>query len=209
MYDSEVYESVLPGRRFCLSKGDLDAYSDLLLAAYPDMRFFRASSEELEDRRQPPVLRFHDNLKSAEYGRLDILFSPEHWDPQWEIDKYTKRWSTEMTPRPNGVITGSGETGIAQNHGQPFIGDGDIYFRCRKGDKDDMRVARKCLRLLTTVASNKGQVVVAFPSMEVLWNAPNDLWIGHGAREWLLADPRRITRYNGGNVDEAVRPLEL
>jgi hypothetical protein len=208
MDNSEVYDSLLPGRRFCLSKSDLDDYGRLLLEAYPDMRFFRISFAEKEDQRQPPVLRFHDNLASANYGGLDIIFLPENWEPQWSLDTYSKRWYHGGMPWPNGTIGCSGKIDTTLNHGQPFMDTGEIYFRCRKGNKNDMRVARKCLRLVTKVASNQNQVHVDFPSMKVLRNAPNDLWIGHDARRWLLEDPRRITEYGGGTITQAVRPSE-
>ncbi len=85
---------------------------------------------------------------------------------------------------------------------------GRLYFRCGKGNKEHLALARKALRLLGKVASNKIQVV-EYPSLEVVARYPKGafLWIGHDAARWLREDPARMAYYNE-NWKRGYRPLD-
>ena len=207
----DVYNSLLPGRRFCLSRRDLDDYAKLLVEAFPDIRFFRLSFEEERNSKQRPVLIFHNDFASTNYGQLNIIWSPETWDPQLTLHPRYNSWSHGRLPWPNGTIGCSGKISTSRSDELSFMEDGQIYFRCRKGNDDDMRTARKGLRLLTKVASNRHQAVVEVPSLKVIerMEKGRDLWIGRHARQWFLDDPRRITDYFGGHGDRAIRPYQL
>jgi len=208
--NDEAYDPLLPGRRFCLSREDLDAYAELLLEAVPNIRFFRLSFEQEQNAKQRPVLTFHKDFASAKYGQLQIIWSPDTWDPQLILHDRFQEWRYAPFPWPNGTIACSGKVNASFGANQPYMEEGSIYFRCRKGNDEDKRTARKGLRLSTKVASNRRQAMVALPSMKVMkkWDKGRDLWIGHHARQWLLGDPMRITETFGGHGQRAIRPYE-
>jgi hypothetical protein len=208
MSDDEKYvPTSMPGRHFALVREDLDAYACLLTEAFPDIRFYKPSWDEKRNPEHPPKLRFQKDFASEGYGNFSILWSPEKWKPNWEWLKWGE-WYDGMMLWPNGVIE-CGE-GIVPEQGKwpQFLFPGQIYFRCRKDNKEDMRMARKGLRLLTKVASNRNQVMVEIPSMKEFarFEKGNMLWIGHHAREWLLQDPRRMTDISSRSSTQGIRP---
>jgi hypothetical protein len=74
---------------------------------------------------------------------------------------------------------------------------GQIYFRCDKGNAAHMSLARKGLRLLTKVATNK-VAYVHYPSLEVKNRSGNGglVWCGFHALEWCRQAPDRFLAYS-------------
>ncbi len=139
--DDEAYDPLLPERRFCLSREDLHAYAELLLEAFPNIRFFRLSFEQEQNAKQRPVLTFHKGLASAEYGQLQIIWSPDKWDPHLKLHPRWREWQYARLPWPNGTISCGGKISTTRISKKPHLSEGNIYFRCRKGNDEDMHTA--------------------------------------------------------------------
>ena len=98
---------------------------------------------------------------------------------------------------PNGAF---GLYGFRTNaDGSEELGTSEIYFRCSPRSKTHAAVARKALRLVEGVASNRCECV-RWPSLEVTWRAEkgHNLWIGRDAARWSREAPNRLLNYSHG-----------
>ena len=164
---------------------------------------------------EPISLEIGNTLPApGQYFSIEIIFDPK-WTSRWETRTRNRWWSITNMPYPNACFERGGQVSpggfLFRNEAAPHppsIGSGRIYFRCRKGDKDDMAVARKCLRLLTKVASNRVQTV-EFPSLKVMARSEkgSSFWIGHDAARWCREDPNRMAYYLSG-PKLGYRPLD-
>ena len=192
-------------RYFVLTPVDEAAYSKLLVEAFPRMRFFDEPPSAYEGP-TPPEITLHESLSACARHYVLAIFEPD-WAPCWSNRSKSGWWSIRNLPYPDVVIERGGQifpwqpkASLKSVEGpEPQrIQGGRIYFRCHKGDKAELAIAGKALRLLGKVATNKRQMRVRYPSLEVVgYDEKNShLWMGHDAIRWLRENPERMADFN-------------
>ena len=187
----------MPGREFVLAEADQQAYVALLTAAFPQVGFLR-SSYDFRYGKPPPPAELQPTM-AAMHPRdfCKICFTPG-WRPQLTTNSDGSLDVTDP-PRPNASIQRGGWTSEPDERKgwPPTMEGGRIYFRCDKGNAEQMSVARKGLRLLTKVATNK-VAYVHYPSLEVKYGDGSGglVWCGFHALEWCRQAPDRFLGYS-------------
>lgn len=204
----------VPCRQFVLMREDIGRYSDLLIEAFPGMRFFERYPHNEEG---PPDLAVYRSLRDFDGQATEIVFAAADWVPEWKRSERTGWWVLANRPGFNGRIDrGSGNvlTKTAVFDGRErtleYLSDGRIYFRCRKWAPEELKAARKALRLLTKVATNK-----VAPTWWPSGRQPHGVisgdttWCGHNALRWVIGHPDRRLRCMQTNSEElcGYRPL--
>ena len=113
-------------RRFALTPPDLAAYSKLLLAQFPGVRFHEwpMEAEKRSKYTSPPKLRYRSSLD--ECGRYaSIVFDPS-WTPDWDPPGEFNWWVLHGSPMPNGEAFLSGF--LSNADGSQRLQSGEIYF---------------------------------------------------------------------------------
>ncbi len=194
-------------RNIAFTREDEAAYCALLREAFPDVRYLDRPKGG-HDGPEPPEIGFYTRLVDCPASITDVIFDVG-WRPAWRKQGKYQTWSATNYPYPNAYIIRSGsiyprseKSGIRGVEGPspPSLDDGDIHFRCRPACPGDFKLAAKALRLIGKVATNKRQVHLYYPSLEVIGcrEKGSELWIGHDAIRWLREDPERMTGYNAG-----------
>ncbi len=203
-------------RNIAFTEEDERAYCALLREVFPDVRYLDRPQRSY-DGPEPPEIGIYTRLVDCPAHTTDVIFDPD-WRPAWKKTGKYQTWSTTNYPYPNAYIIRSGriyqrrERSVVrgvEGPDPPFLADGDIHFRCRKACPGDFKLAAKALRLIGKVATNKRQVHLFYPSLEVIGSREkgSELWIGHDAIRWLREDPERLTGYNVG-MKIGVRPMD-
>jgi hypothetical protein len=210
--ESYSYPSILtPGRKFCLTENDLRRFNELLVDAFPDICFFANLGPRQRRATSPrPASVASPWISDLFGGDLTYHFDGPDWKPQWALTGHYPAWNTTNVPMPNGLLRVGGNIEKRISDSDPeavLLSQGILYTRCDKGNDDHMRIARKVRRLITKVATNTKQQVWNLRTMTPGGRTEkgSDFWIGHEAREWLLAKPNRFTDYQSG---WATRPYE-
>jgi hypothetical protein len=203
----------LPGRHIVFTWQDEQAYLDLLRARFPSVRVYLNPVSSALYGPEPPEVPLLTRVPERFSIFLEFVFSPE-WKPAWEWDEKSGKWYMGGLAYPNGTMlrcrtvtkpTHRPETD--SGFGPPVLMEGEIYFRCRKDVPEDMKIARSALRLIGKVASNRNQVVVQYPTLEVRGSVEKGgwWWIGNDAKRWLLEEPDRMTAYKSVS-QRGIRP---
>ena len=186
-------------REIVLSPADQLAYAEILAREFPDVRFLD-EPHTLPKNEKPPEATVR-SLAECRCEDVLIVFDPA-WRPAWKCDSDAKtynRWYIRGLPLPNGSLERGQGVGRKEKHKDLFDGEvpesiesGRIYFRIAANDKAQDAVARKALRLIGKIASNKNLLLVRHPSLEVIWpKTTSEWWIGFDARRWCLEKPTR------------------
>jgi len=147
--------------------------------------------------------------RKGKYADEDTVFIPpvitsENLDNCWPGKWY-----------PNGPIRFCGYIRTEELPGGDveFVPEGEIYFRCRQERPEDMKLARKIMRALNKVMSNKNlghTYAPAFPPPRPTEKG-YPVWVGHEARAWARAAPNRLhMTYRGPREGTlaGLRPLD-
>lgn len=204
----------MPGREFVLAEADQQAYVALLRAAFPEIGFlppdrdFRYGKPPPPAELQPTLANMHPRLFCA------ISFTAG-WRPELIRNSDGSLGVTDP-PLPDASIQRGGWISEAEDRDGKIwpatIEGGQIYFRCEKGNAAHMSVARKGLRLLTKVATNK-VAFVHYPSLRVKDGSGKGgmVWCGFHALEWCRQAPDRFLAYSpllNGQEGYGYRPLD-
>lgn len=204
----------MPGREFVLMEADQQAYVALLREAFPDIGFL-PSDHDFRYGKPPPAAELQPTMANMK-PRSDctVCFTPG-WRPALTTNS-DRSLGVTLPPMPNASIDRGGSISEAgERNGTlwpPTIGGGRIYFRCEKGNAAHMSLARKGLRLLTKVATNK-VAYVHYPSLKVKNRTGNGglVWCGFHALEWCRQAPDRFLDYSpllNGREGYGYRPLD-
>lgn len=185
----------MPGREFVLTREDIGRYSDLLVEAFPDVRFFDSYPSKKEG---PPELAIRHSLRECGDRAIEIVFAAADWVPEWKRSESTGWWLLANCPGFNGRFEAGCEIYTKKRvvDGEPreleYIYGGRVYFRCRKWAPEELKAARKALRLLTKVATNK-VVATRWPSGDQPNKCPKGswTWCGYDALRWVSEHPDR------------------
>jgi hypothetical protein len=200
-----------PGRRFCFSKNDMRRFNELLVEAFPEIRFFRELSnrEALLTSAKPSSIA-SQWLHDLPHGDYKYVFRGPRWQPEWTLKGDHPHWTTTNVSMPAGFLATGGEirTRLYRvDDDIEYLDEGRLYTRCSKGDDKQVRIGRKIKRLVAKVATNTRQEVWDINPLRLRFRSDkgSDFWIGHEAREWLLAKPNRFT---GVQPTTLTRPFE-
>jgi hypothetical protein len=185
-------------RQTILLAADEAAYSEVLCQEFPGIRFIDGVVRSLiYDRSRPPESPIRASIRECQHPYVGFVFDPD-WPFRWRWLEDSNEWHPELTPLPNGMIEritriGCGGGFRDKPEDGTNRGEGCVYIRILAGNAEHEAVARKALRLLGRVASNKKLLIVRRPSMQVITDkaiaAP---WIGWDARRWCLEKPDRV-----------------
>lgn len=207
MTEVDPHDLLIRSREIIFSPADELAYADLLVRAFPNVRFLDCPSV-LPRGEKPP----ETTVRSLAECRSDdtyIVFDPD-WRPTWTCDpgpREADRWYLKNAPIPNGSWDRCGNIGQRKQYeSRPdskeieSIGSQEIYFRIAPRDKGQEALAAKALRLIGKMASTGNMLTLRMPAMEIA-GPPRSIeyWIGHDARRWCLEKPNRTL---GGSWDE-------
>lgn len=194
----ELPKQSTPGKQdIVLHRDDLVAYSNLLIEAFPNVRFFDDITW-LPHGERPPEKVYRSLAERREYVTC-IFFDAADWRPEWSIipGKNTNQCHLDNEPFPCGTLQMSppGE-GKAPIEGPPDVEaprGGRIFFNFFVGEKEQERIVRKAIRLFEKIASNRRLMLVRVDTGEVLNpDFREGLWVGHHARGWYLARPNQF-----------------
>jgi hypothetical protein len=207
-----TYPSILtPGREFCFTEKDLRRFNELLVEAFPDICFLRElpMREERDTTVKPPSTA-SQWLHELPAGVYTYVFQGVDWRPDWTVTGRFQQWRPSNIVMPNGFLSvGRGvQTWLSRVEDDiEYLDDGRLYTRCYKGNDEQMRIGRKVKRLVAKVATNRKQELWKFNPLRLQSRTEkgSDFWIGHDAREWLLAKPNRFT---GAQPTTLTRPYD-
>jgi hypothetical protein len=193
-------------KHFIFTPKDLAAYSNELVREFPQIRFYEwpTEREQNSENPSPPHVRFRSSLDACD-RYASIVFDPT-WTPKWEPPGRVDWWYLENSPLPNGEVEPGGF--FTNRDGSLRLSGGRIYIRCAPGDKKHASLARKALRLIEKVATNRCQSL-RYPSFEIVWRAEkgHNEWIGHDAARWAREAPDRLLDYKD-YLKSGLRPLD-
>ncbi len=203
-------------RYIAFTKEDEAAYCALLREAFPGIRYLDKSRTG-DKGSEPPEIGVYTKLAECPAYYTDVIFDPD-WRPAWKKRDDYPYWSNTNYPQSSAYIIRSRridpwseKSGIRGVEGPvpARLSRGEIHFRCRPACPGDFKLAAKALRLIGKVATNKRQVTLYYPSLEVIGYSEkgSELWIGHDAIRWMREDPERMTWYNAG-MKIGLRPMD-
>lgn len=218
-------------RQTIFLKTDDAAYSKTLVRAFPGVRFWDCVPFDiLKNRERPPDVKPLRSLAECRDWLVDIVFDPD-WRPRWVWDEYFNEWRKGSVSIPSGVVERSmdpyhrgnerwawdersedwkrrpASSPVRPGEERWILSSGRIYYRFLTGNKAQEAAARKAIRLIDKVASNRDLMAVDAVTLEVLHptciGAPS---VGHHARRWCLEDPTRLLKFSGVRGRYAYRP---
>ncbi len=205
-------------RYFCLTRKDQSDYWELLTAAFPEIRCYVEPHHSLLTGERPPELGVYRHPPPQAprifLDFVDFVFDAD-WRPIWERWGRGQWWSIENFSLPNGEFDRGGNIVIRSrpNSKEPpsdpdRVVSGRITFRSKKDDREQEAIARKGIRLIAKVASNR-IAAVEYPSLRILRRHEKGgwLWIGHDAARICRENPYCFAYYNG-YLKQGYRPLE-
>lgn len=220
------YDRPLPrivSRKLILAPEDLDEVAAAIQLAAPGTVF---TEDKWPSGRAIPEIqpseRISDILTPFNGFRM-ISIEPglgmENWAPDWEWSDVSGAWRNRApVANPHGSMS---ETGRIRKYSPElkqgdfaleYIDEGEIYFRCRDDHPEDMKMARRIMRAIGKVVSNKNLGHTYAPDYPPLRPTEKGFpwWVGAKAREWALADQTRMfLLYKGPkpNTVAGVRPF--
>lgn len=203
-----------PGREFIMNLADHAAFGELLLTAFPGIRFMDDKGRSPKGdvpREMLPQLPFRRSLAECTTAYLTIIFDP-HWAPDWVHieDKWGDFWSFKF-PHPLAMIQRSGIFRMYGREFRPTPGDEPrdfplrdrIFFNIDAGDEAQEAVANKTFRLLAKVATKKGLIRVRPATREIRDWAPTGVpFVG-------LDLMRRCRDWPDALIDGNLRPAPI
>lgn len=186
-------------RQTIFLEADETAYSEVLTRAFPGVRFWDYVPWEISSNKErPPETLPLCALTECQGDYVDIEFDPD-WRPRWVWNEYHSEWKSQSSGQSliSGVIERH-KTPIRGKAGRITLYSGRIYYRFDPDDKEEVAIARKALRLIDKVASNRDLMVLDIKTLEIrsptCIGAPS---VGHHARRWCLAEPDRLLDLSG------------
>jgi hypothetical protein len=135
----------------------------------------------------PPPLRFVSPAALPKSQRAMLTFDP-NWQPEWgRSDRTSRAWIKLEPSRPTADIEVGG--GVSEGpKGSIYMQGGQIYVRCEPGHKEHLALARKVLRHIEMLATNRYEII-ALPSRRFVRRVDRGgvLWIGRDAARWANA----------------------
>jgi hypothetical protein len=196
----------LPRRQIVFSPEDERRFSELVLERFPDARFFDELTNRERRQEEAPEIPLHRSIADCGNHAVGLVFEPG-WSPvvaQWSVDGSRPQYAIARRPYPNGTIQRCDGAFRHLQWKMPPISDdryadveritaGELHFRCEKGDKAQMALARAVLRLIAKMASNRYRVLT-WPAHELRSEVAKggEVWIGDGAAAWVREKPGRI-----------------
>ncbi len=206
------------GREIIFSAADELVYAELLVRAFPDVRFLDLP-DVLPRGEKPPEATVRSLAEC--HGRETLIVFDPAWKPTWECDPGPRnwdRWYIKGLTCPNGEFgrfyrVKPSKRGEArpENERIESIGADKIYFRIAPNDKDQEAVARKALGLIGKMASRANMRNLRMPQMEDIGKPRMiEYWVGNDARRWCLEKPNRTLggTWNYKRGGWAMRPAE-
>lgn len=206
-------------RRLVLAPDDMDLVAAAIQAAAPGTVFVENSWPSSQEK---PKLSASDRLSATLTSSnpshiVQIYPLMRTWRPDWVWHETSEKWDDCWPGKwyPNGPIRFCGYIRTEELPGGDveFVPEGEIYFRCRQERPEDMKLARKIMRALSKVMSNKNlghTYAPAFPPPRPTEKG-YPVWVGHEARAWARAAPNRLLMpYRGPREGTlaGLRPLD-
>lgn len=203
---------VTVGRQLFFSPADEAAYARLLREHMPGLTF-HGSCDRRNGLNTPPLLPQGREFSDIRGGDVEIVLQDD-WRPSWEKvlsgGPGEWRWSYGHVPWPNGqfdrsffVVSEEHEHFRGKAPAYFYMYGGRCYFRCLKGDKAQLSLARKAINLISKIATSHYSLY-HWPSMTLQkrmtkagWG-----WYGHELIRWVNEAPREraMSFYNGDTV---------
>lgn len=187
-------------RSFIFSDSDVALFFATLQSALPQLRIHREHEVLGQDRKEsgpPPELQYRDKLASPE-NFTDLIQrvwpEPEGWAPAWSVDDQGRQILSNPPPlsfmwETSQLLTGSW---LLEN-GHWRLSTGRVSALYTDGDKEQRTFISKVWRTIAQLSTNKtpwhyhdsvtGEILGPI--------VHSDIWIGHGALDWVRQDPRR------------------
>jgi len=186
-------------REIVLSSADQLAYAEVLAREFPEARFL--DDPYTLPKNEKPSEATVRSLAECRCENVVIVFDPA-WRPEWKGEPNSPKsncWYIRNLPLPNGRFERGRGIRQKKRPDDTFAGEisegiesGRIYFRIAPNDREQEMLARKALRLIGKIASNKGLLLVRYPSQAVICpETRSEWWIGFDARRWCLEKPTR------------------
>lgn len=196
-----------------MTEADWRALAAGLEAEFPQARYRAVSREGNSVADGRPKFEYCRNLFDAGgwlYDSTEMVFDPQ-WQPQYAryqpySDKPEEQWWIILNhPRPSIVF----RVGKPQSweelakepiHRRNRLGADQIDFYADPRHPDQAKLRSRVFRLVGKFASNRNQDLYQLPNWEFIGHEEKGsrFWIGHDARRWVLADPKRYFSYDEG-----------
>lgn len=190
------------------------AYEAELRKAFPTMIFVENLANCLSLGPAPPVIVPRMSIRDCVGDRVAIYLDGARWQPALRYDRHTKHWHQTGVTYPRGLWTRQPSirhsvTGLEQRF-PPNVAPSEIQFASRTGNRQDMSIALRCLRLLEKVASRSGRFLL-YPAMQPRADgARTPMMIGHHALAWARGASDRLLELRLGQdgTGSCIRPVE-
>lgn len=213
-------------RNVVLAAKDVQKFSDLLAAAFPEARYYMEPTKRQTNylypqtggplRTRPPRVLIHHSLyriwRAARLWDTDMwmILDPD-WQPAWkrlQISDWHPCWSLQSVRHPI-VMFQCRYNKVHPLRGATSMPVGLITAHCQPGNAAHLKFAGRFFRLLNKIASDRNLVRVHYPSGEIretfidktAWH-----WVGHEARQWAGEDRNHFLAFALGN-DTGLRPI--
>jgi hypothetical protein len=206
------------------TRADLDAYGDVLSAAFPNVRFRTGFSEAQRRSAEPPAIVLHQRLADCVanqwgdmtltilLGDLDGLETPRNLPPM------TSWYEPVSMPRANLYFRhpNTGSMRLRDQALPPFVEALQFDFYARRDDAAGVKAIDKAVRLLRKVGWSG---LVEFYLLHLSADAPprielkhpairTSIILGRDAVRWAREDPERLIGVLTGNpLANGCRPL--
>jgi hypothetical protein len=190
-------------KRISFLRSDLDAYGDILVAAFPNVRFQELPASAKEASVNPPTL--HRRICDCREGMWGVLRLNVVWTSAGEVNG----------PRAYVYFLPPGRD--KRNHQRPWVPECTFDYIGYKDVESEVKILSKAMRLLNKVAwsgkSNLYYVTIpedAPPQVELreVLDRPKCV-LGRDAVAWAREDPERLIGvYMTGTNARAWRPAE-
>lgn len=190
-------------REVAFAPADMAEFAALLAAEYPQARYLMEASRAERRRKAPPRLLLSSCLMrvyraASRYSRdIDMILAP-HWRPHWYRSASSGLWTFWWPHHPNVHFRWFGLPKPAQRDMPPRLRLSGIEVAINPYFKEQETFRRRFYRLFGKVASDRNLADMTYPGGEIVQtyvDRTSQVWVGHHARAWALADPRRFLRY--------------
>jgi hypothetical protein len=190
-------------REIVLSATDEADYVALLREAFPGVRIFVEPTYAQRHAADPPDLTWiRDFAPFAESLQIVHIVFDSDWAPTWRQFIWSPtaaEWTIDNMPALYGHWERSGQVRPARRTRPDWVSEymtsGRLWFAVRREQPtsaDDLKRARKALRLFARLASKQDLAVYSHPELEYYRVDKEAPWAGRDARAWCTADPRRL-----------------
>jgi len=161
------------------------------------------------------------DLDPAQLPEVEMHFDPD-WQAEWSRpepgidvprDADSPYWSSRPPRTPVFRFVFGRLREAADGH-PPHIGDGYVWFFHAPGNREQLAVCHRIMRLFRTVAGNRGgQALLRGPRQREIrrYRTVSRYWLGNDAVRWAREDPARMLcyrQYADPDTSWGVRPLE-